>query len=150
MASPAREVWGDLATTASVEASLVFRSLDPDARADLLKVARAVTWEAGEVVSPEGDDQQLLLVLDGAGSVRVGSSSGPVELAHLERGGFHGAGALLGSGRAWSLVARTELTAVVFPLPVVALLLENFPKAKKLLEALGAAREKEAAEKLGG
>ena len=149
MASPARAVWGDLATTAFVEASLVFRALDPETRADLLKVAQAVTWEAGEVVSPEGDDV-LLLVTDGAATVRVGTPAGPVEVAHLERGGFHGSGALLGSPYAWSLVARTELEAVTFPLPVVAALLEKFPKAKKLLEALRTAREKEAAERLGG
>jgi CRP-like cAMP-binding protein len=149
MASPPREVWGDLATTAFVEASLLFRSLDPDARADLLKLATQITWEAGEVASPEGDDA-FLLVLDGAAAVRVGTPAGPVEVGHLERGGFHGSGALLGSSRAWSLAARTELTAVAFPAPVVGAMLERFPKAKKLLEALTAAREKEAAERLGG
>jgi CRP-like cAMP-binding protein len=148
MASPAREVWGDLATSAFVEGSLLFKSLDAEAREDLLKLAQVVTWQAGELVSAEGDEA-FLLVLDGAGSVRAGTPGGPVEVCHLERGGFHGAGGLLGSPRGWSLEARTELTAVTFPLPMIAALLERYPKVKKLLEMVQGAREKEAAEKLG-
>jgi CRP-like cAMP-binding protein len=148
MASPAREVWGDLATSAFVEGSLLFRSLDAEARSDLVKLARAVTWQSGEVVSAEGDEA-FTLVLDGVGSVRVGTPGGAVEVGHLERGGFHGAAGLLGSTRAWTLVARTELSAVTFPLPMIAALIERYPKVKKLLEAVQAVREKEAAEKLG-
>jgi CRP-like cAMP-binding protein len=149
MASPAREVWGDLATSAFVEASLLFKSLDAEARSDLVKLARAITWQAGEVVSAEGDET-FTLVLDGVGSVRVGSPDGAVEVAHLDRGGYHGGAALVGSTRAWSLVALTDLSGVVFPLPMIAALLERYPKVKKLLEVVQAAREKEAAEKLGG
>jgi CRP-like cAMP-binding protein len=149
MASPAREVWGDLATSAFVEGSLLFKSLDAEARSDLLKLAQLVTWQAGEVVSA-GGDESFLLVLDGVASVRAGTPGGPAEVCHLERGGFHGAAALLGSPHSWSLAARTELSAVTFPLPMIAALLERYPKVKKLLEAVQGAREKEAAEKLGG
>jgi CRP-like cAMP-binding protein len=71
-------------------------------------------------------------------------------LAPLERGGFFGGHRVLGGApRAWSLQARTDVTAVLFPAPVVAALAEGAPRMKKLLEAVQAAREKEAAERLG-
>jgi len=149
MASAPQEVWGDLATSAFVEASLLFRSLDPEARTDLLRLARVATWQAGELVSEEGGDD-FVLVVDGAAAVRVGTPGGPVEVGHLERGGFFGAEHVLGSRRGWSLAARTEVTAVVFPLGMITALDERFPKVKRLLEAVLAAREKEAAEKAGG
>jgi CRP-like cAMP-binding protein len=148
MASAPREVWGDLATSAFVEASLLFRSLDPEARQDLLRVAQVSTWQAGELVSDVGGDD-FVLVVDGAAAVRVGSAGGPVEVGHVERGGFFGAEHLLGSARGWSLEARTEVTAVVFPLGMITALDARFPKVRRLLEVVLAAREKEATERAG-
>jgi hypothetical protein len=40
MASEAREVWGDLAASAFVQENHLFRSLDEEARRDLVKLAR--------------------------------------------------------------------------------------------------------------
>lgn len=140
MASAPREVFGDLATTAFVESSLLFKSLEPDARRDLLQLALRCSWAPGEVASPEGDDG-FLLVLEGTGVASVGGAEASV----LERGAFFGEGRVLGTGRPAALVARTELSAVVFPAPVVGALAERYPKMKKLLEAVSAAREKEAA-----
>jgi signal-transduction protein with cAMP-binding, CBS, and nucleotidyltransferase domain len=146
MTSAPREVWGDLATTAFVESSHLFKSLDETARADLLKLARLVAFAPGETISPEGDDG-FYLVVEGSASVRAGGT----DVATVERGVFFEASRVLaGSARAWSLVARSEATAVLFPAPVIAALAERFPRMKKLLEAVAAAREKEAAAKLGG
>jgi CRP-like cAMP-binding protein len=140
MASPPRELWGDLAATAFVEASLLFRSLDAEARRDLLQLAQQVSYAPGETASAEGDEA-FLLVLDGSASARAGD----VEVAHLDRGATFGEGRVLGAGRALSLVARTDLAVVSFPAPMIAALAERFPKVKKLLEAVLAAREREAA-----
>jgi CRP-like cAMP-binding protein len=146
MPGAAQEVWGDLVTTAFVDSSLLFRALAPDARGDLVKLASRQTWAAGEVVSGPADDS-LVLVVDGTAEA-LGDGGAP--LAPLERGGFFGAHRVLGGEpRSWSLVARTDVTAVVFPAPVVAALAEATPRMKKLLEAVQAAREKEAAERLG-
>jgi signal-transduction protein with cAMP-binding, CBS, and nucleotidyltransferase domain len=146
MPGAAREVWGDLATTAFVEASLLFRPLAAEARQDLLKLATVQTFEAGETVSGPGDEA-LVLVVDGTAEA-LGEDGRA--LAPLERGGFFGAHRVLGGGaRGWSLAARTEVAAVLFPAPVVAALAEATPRMKKLLEAVQAAREKEAAERLG-
>jgi signal-transduction protein with cAMP-binding, CBS, and nucleotidyltransferase domain len=145
MPSAPTEVWGDLATTAFVEASVLFRSLDAEGRQDLLKLAHAATWGAGEPIS-SADDDGLVLVVDGR-AVVCGEAG--AELATLERGGFFGAHRVLPAApRAWSLAARTDVTAVVFPAPVVGALAERSPRMKKLLEAVLAAREREASEKL--
>jgi CRP-like cAMP-binding protein len=147
MASAPREVWGDLATTAFVEASHLFKSLEPDARRDLIRLARVASFAPGELVSGESDDA-FHLVVDGAASVVVATPKGPVEIARLERGAFFGEARVLGAGRRASLVAVDDVTAVAFPAPVIAAMSERFPKVRKLLEAVAAARERDAAHKV--
>lgn len=140
MTSAPREVWGDLAVTAFVESNPLFRSLDPDARRDLLQMAALVTCAPGEVVSAEVDETFVLLV-EGSAALLVGGD----EVTHLARGATFGEGRVLGTPRGAALLARTEVAAVVFPAPVIAALAERFPRMKKLLEAVLAARAKEAA-----
>jgi hypothetical protein len=55
---------------------------------------------------------------------------------------------VLRTGRAAALVARSEVSVVTFPAPVIAAIGERFPKVRKLLEAVHAARERDAAQKL--
>ena len=73
MASPPREVLGDLAATAFVESNPLFRSLDPEARRDLLQLAQLVDAGAGEVLSAE-TDEAFLLLLDGSASAQAGGA----------------------------------------------------------------------------
>jgi CRP-like cAMP-binding protein len=147
MASEPREVFGDLATTAFIESSVLFRSLEADARADLLQVGQLLTFSAGEVVSGEGDDG-FYIVRDGTAAVLANGLAEPVELYRLERGAFFGVGRALGARRLAWLEACSEVTVVTFPAPVVGALAERFPKVKKLLQAVKAARDKEAASRL--
>jgi CRP-like cAMP-binding protein len=149
MASAPREVFGDLATTAFVAASHLFKSLDDEARRDLLQLARLVAFSAGETVSAESDEGFYLLV-DGSASASAPGAAGPVEIAQLERGAFFGEGRVLGGARPASLVARTDVSVVAFPGPMIGVMAERFPKVRKLLEAVHAAREKDAAARLGG
>lgn len=147
MASEPREAFGDLATTAFVEASILFRSLDDAARQDLLQVGQSQDFTADEVVSTEGDDRFFIL-RDGAASALVDRPSGPVEVYRLERGALFGVGRALGRPRGASLRALTDVSVVFFPAPVIAALAARFPKVKKLLEAVQVARDKEAAARL--
>lgn len=147
MASAPREVWGDLATTAFVEASHLFKSLDPGARRDLLQLARVVTFAPGELVSGEQDDA-FCLVLEGSGAVLAASAGGAVEVTRLERGAFFGEVRVLGTGRPTSLAALSDVTVISFPAPVIAAMCERFPKVRKLLEVVLAARERSAAQKV--
>jgi CRP-like cAMP-binding protein len=144
MASAPSEVWGDLATTAFVESSPLFKGLDPETRSDVLQLARLVAYAPGELVSAEGDDTFLLMV-EGAAAAQVDG----VEIALLERGATFGEGRVLGGGRAALLVARTDVKVVAFPAPVIAAVAERSPKMKKLMEAVLAAREREASARLG-
>jgi CRP-like cAMP-binding protein len=138
MASAPAEVFGDLAITAFVESSLLFKSLDPEARRDLLQLAQRISWAPGEVASAEGEDG-FLLVVDGTAVAVIGGADASV----LERGAFFGEGRVLGLGRPTALAARTEATLVAFPAPMIAAMAERFPRMKKLLEAVHAAREKD-------
>ncbi len=147
MTSAPQEVWGDLATTAFVESSHLFRSLDAEVRRDLLQVARLASFAPGEAISPDGDDG-FYMVRDGTAAVLAGAAGGPVEIALLERGAFFGEARVLGGGRAAVLVARSQVSAVAFPAPVIAAIAGRFPKVRKLLEAVQAARERGAAAKL--
>jgi CRP-like cAMP-binding protein len=147
MASEPREAFGDLATTAFVEASILFRSLDEGARLDLLQVGQIQSFSADEIVSPEHDDR-FFIMRDGSAAVIADSPSGPLELYRLERGALFGVGRALGRPRIAWLQALSDVTVVSFPAPVVAVLAERFPKVKKLLEAVQGARDKEAAGRL--
>jgi CRP-like cAMP-binding protein len=148
MASAPREAWGDLATTAFVDASILFRSLDPDARRDLLQLAQVVSYGPGELVSAE-TDEGFYLVRDGSAAVVVAAAEGPVEITRLERGALFGEGRVLGGGRPAALTAVSEVTVVAFPATVVGAMAARFPRVHKLLEAVQSAREKEAAARLG-
>src|SRR5574341_2522943 len=127
MASEPPAVQGDLATTAFVEASHLFKSLDPDARRDLLELARVQRFEPGEVVCAASDDA-FLLVYEGSATLWGARGETPVELATLERGAFHGEGRVLGGGVLAALVARTDAVVISFPSPVVGAMAERYPR----------------------
>ncbi|MGC3998957.1 MAG: cyclic nucleotide-binding domain-containing protein [Anaeromyxobacter sp.] len=140
MASAPREVWGDLATSAFVESSLLFRSLDPEARRDVVQIAQVIAYEPGETIS-SGEDDSFLLLLEGKAAVLVDGT----EVAQLERGATFGEGRVLGHGRHPALVARTDVQVVAFPAPILSAIAARFPKVHKLLEAVLAARERDTA-----
>jgi len=150
MSSAPRAVWGDLAATAFVESNVLFRSLDPEARRDLLQLATQEEYEAGQLVAADADDERVYLVRDGTAAVLLDKGGAAVEVAHLERGAFFGEGRVLGNPVPGALVARTDLSVVTFPASVLGAVAERFPKVRKLLEAVKAAREKDAAHRLGG
>ncbi len=149
MASAPRPVWGDIATSAFVESSHLFKSADEDARRDLLQLAKVVELAPGELLpSPAESGDAVYLVRDGSAAVLVPGKGGTVEIARLEHGAFFGEGRVLGGGRPASLAAVTDLTVVAFPAPVIAAIAERFPKVTKLLETVHAARERDATERL--
>ncbi len=150
MTSTTREVWGDLAATAFVEANVLFRSLDPEARRDLLQLATQEEYEAGQLIAADAEDERVYLIKEGSAAVLLDRAGAAVEVACLERGAFFGEGRVLGSPVAGALVARTDVSVVTFPAPVVGAMADRFPKVRKLLEAVKAAREKDAAQRLGG
>jgi len=150
MSGEPREVWGDLAATAFVESNALFRSLDPEARRDLAQVAHLEDYQPGELIAADGEDERVYLVRDGQAAVLLARDGGPaVEVAVLERNAVFGEGRGLGGAVPGALVARTEVTVVTLPAAVLKALAERFPKVLRLLEAVRAARLKDAAQRLG-
>ncbi|HEU4385196.1 MAG TPA: cyclic nucleotide-binding domain-containing protein [Anaeromyxobacteraceae bacterium] len=151
MASEAREVWGDLAASAFVEENHLFRSLDDEARRDLVKLSRHQTFSPGERVIAFGQaGEEFFLVRDGLARVTVPRGGGAVELGTLEKGAFFGEFHLLtGDPHTADVSAVTELEVVRFPEPMILALCQRFPKMKKLLESVMAARQRANAERLG-
>jgi CRP-like cAMP-binding protein len=149
MASPPRDLLGDLPTVAFCEANVLVKALDPEARHDLLAVGEVQDYEAGELIAADAGDERIYLVREGRTAVLLERDGKAVEVAVLERGAFFGEGRVLGDPVAGALVARTEATVLAFPAPVLGALAERFPRVKKLLESIRAARQKDAAQKLG-
>jgi CRP-like cAMP-binding protein len=149
MPTEPREVWGDLATTAFVQSLVLFKSLDAEALEDLLRLATEATFQPGEVMADDPADERAWVIMDGRAAVLMPADGGEVEVGHLERGGLFGEGRVLGAPLAARLVAATEVSAVALPAPVLAALADRFPRLRKLLEAVQAARQKDAAARLG-
>jgi CRP-like cAMP-binding protein len=144
MPSEPRGVWGDLAATAFVESSPLFRSLDDEARQDLLHVAEQLTFLPGEDVVREGEPgDDMFMVREGQAAVsRAAGVAG--QLALLDRGAVFGEFVAMGAPvRTATVRARTELEVIRFPGAVVVALAARFPKVGRLLEHLRAARERE-------
>ena len=146
MASAPQEVFGDLATSAFVESSLLFKGLEPEAREDLLRVAQRVRFGAGETISGPSDDG-FYLVLEGSAAIVAERGGAPAEIAALGRGAFFGVFRALGGSRPWALVARTDSVVVAIPAPVVGALAARSPRMQKLLETVLAARDREVGER---
>jgi signal-transduction protein with cAMP-binding, CBS, and nucleotidyltransferase domain len=149
MPSAPREIWGDLAATAFVEANVLFRLLDDEARRDLLQLAQVEDYQPGELIAADAQDERLYLVRDGTATVLLSRGGVAVEVGSLERNAIYGEGRVLGAPLPGALVARTPVSVVTFPAPVMAAMVERFPRIRRMLEAVRAARQKEAADKLG-
>jgi GNAT superfamily N-acetyltransferase len=105
-------VWGDLAASAFVQGNLLFRSLDEEARRDLVKLSVYQTFAPGERVIERGQaGEEFFLVRDGLASVTVVRDGRAVELGTLEQGAFFGEIRLLtGAPHGADVSAVTELT----------------------------------------
>jgi CRP-like cAMP-binding protein len=140
-------VWGDLATSTFVDSSPLFRSLDAEAREDLLKVAEHLVYQPGEVVVRQGEPgDDMFLVREGSAAVSVDAPAdgGEREVAYLDRGAIFGEFVAMGAPvRLATVRARTALDVIRFPGPVVAALAGRFPKVGRLLEALRSARQRD-------
>lgn len=147
MPADPREVWGDLATSAFIEASILFKSLDEAAREDLLKLARRQAFAPGEPVAGGGavGGDDLFLVQSGTAAFTIERAGQRIQVGTLARGAYFGEAPALGEAApSLAVVAVSDLDVVRFPAPIVAVLAERFPRLRKLLEALREAHRREA------
>ena len=81
---------------------------------------------------------------DGIADVSSSRNGRAVELGVLEKGAFFGEFRLIsGVPHVATVTARTEMTVVRFPAPMISALAGRHPKVRKLLEAVKSGREKE-------
>jgi CRP-like cAMP-binding protein len=135
-------VWGDLATSAFVQNSHLFKSLDDAGRRKVCMSGKVVHFHPGEVIVREGDPgDSFFLVKNGAVRVVTARDDQDIELATLGRGAFFGEVAVLtGMLRTATVIAEGDVEAIRFDKPDIEQVLEAYPRVKKLLEAVMAGR----------
>ena len=140
---------GDAAWYQAVADSYLFRSLDAQERALLLRVGAEIAVDAGEVILHQGEEcDAFFFILDGTVKVSTSKGTDVIPLAELERGSLLGEVATLTGGtRTATAVALTQTRLVRFPAKAIHAVLENNPKIKKLIEKVVARRAEDTIEK---
>lgn len=136
---------------AVVHGSHLFRSLDVDARRELVDRGHVMLFPSGQVILQEGDPGEGFYLVD-SGVVEVntvGPTGVPVALATLQRGGFFGEVAMLtGMPRTATVTALTDVCVVRFDKQDIDEVLDRNPGARRLLEAMIAGRARDTMEKV--
>lgn len=147
--SPGQSIWGDLASTAVIENSYLFKSLDDESRRQLARSAQLFRFGLDEPIVSEGEPGDHVFIVR-RGVVVVGThdhDSGTFrELNTLRHGGVFGeVSCLTGMPRTATVVARDPQTEVIgIAKADIDALLNQFPKVRTILEALlkGRARDR--------
>ncbi len=136
---------------AVVRGSHLFRSLDEQARRELVDRGHVMLFPSGQVILQEGEPGEDFYLVD-SGVVEVtttGPTGTPVALATLQRGGFFGEVAMLtGLPRTATVNALTDVCVVRFDKQDIDDVLDRNPDARRLLEALIAGRARDTVEKV--
>lgn len=135
-----------------VAKSHLFKSLDEQARKDLLESAFLMQYDPGEMLLREGDPgEAMFLVMEGTVRVHTHSPQGEIQLAELGRGACVGeVSVLTGSPRTATVDAVTAVTCAVLARHRVQRVLDQHPRVRTLLEALVEGRARQTVERLLG
>ena len=133
-----------------IESSHLFKSLDEEGRRRVLESGQLETFAAGTVILREGAEGDAFYLLKG-GTVWVSTRRGTqdVRLATLSRGAFFGEVAVLsGRPRTATVTAAEPVEAIRFEKARIDEILAQYPKVRKLLEAVVLGRARDTIEKL--
>jgi len=135
---------------ATIEGSFLFRSLEDDARHDLVDRGVLMVFPAGREILQEGSDGDDFYLVDrGVVEVTTAVGESQVALGTLQRGGFFGEVAMLtGRARTATVRALTDVTLVRFDKRDIDEVLDRAPAARRLIEARVEGRARSAAEKI--
>jgi CRP-like cAMP-binding protein len=133
-----------------ITGSHLFKSLDEEGRARLMKGATSVTFDTGQVVVREGDPgEALYLIRQGVVDVHTMREGQRFHLATLGPGACFGEVALLsGRPRTATVVAKEPCTLLCFYRSQIDEILVAYPKVRKLLESVVMGRAKDTIEKI--
>lgn len=133
-----------------IESSHLFKSLDGPGRESVLASGELVRFDAGTVILFEGEQGDSFYLLK-KGSVWVSTRRGgkDVRLATLTRGAFFGEVAVLsGQPRTATVTAAEPVEAIRFDKDKIDEILAQYPKVRRLLEAVVLGRARDTIEKL--
>ena len=135
-----------------VAGNLLFLTLDAEARARVLGLAKAKRFHRGETLIQEGSpDQDVYLLRQGKVEVQTMQEGFIIELSELEPGAVFGEVARVTQGRRTAtVVAKGEVEVLVFPGPELVDELRRHPTASKLLDHITIHRIREKKEKTFG
>ena len=135
-----------------VAGNLLFLSLDAEARARVLGLAKAKRFHRGETLIQEGSpDQDVYLLRQGKVEVQTMQEGFIIELSELEPGAVFGEVARVTQGRRTAtVVAKGEVEVLVFSGPELVDELRRHPTASKLLDHITIHRIREKKEKTFG
>jgi CRP-like cAMP-binding protein len=138
------------ASLAAIATSHLFKSLDPEARQQLLEESTAARFTDGQIIVREGDQGEALYIVK-EGSVRVTTmrNGQQLELATLSRGACIGEVSLLsGRPRTATVVAVGDCTLLRFSGQAIEAVLAGHPRIRKLLESIVYGRARDTIEKI--
>ncbi len=134
-----------------VTGSFLFRSLDEAGRRELVDQGVLMFFPAGKEILREGESGSDFYLVDrGVVEVTTLAPNGvPVVLSTLQRGAFFGEVAMLtGMPRTATVSALTDASAVRFDKGDIDQVLDRYPAARRLLQAMIKGRAKDTAEKM--
>lgn len=141
---------GDL--EAIVASSHLFKSLDQEGRERLIGSGYVLRFEAGDEIIRQGDvGSAMYLVMHGKVRVETAGVRGAVQLAELGHGACIGeVSVLTGSERTATVVAIEPVQVVAFESHRIQRVIDDYPRVRKLLEAMIEGRARDAVEKIIG
>ena len=133
---------GDLPTSAFVQNSYLFKSLDADGCKMLIDNAYLGSFAEDEVIIREGDDgDAFYLIKSGSVEISVEKDSKKVVLSSLKRGAFFGeVSVLTENSRTATVTAEEDCELVVFNRKNIQGVLQKYPRVKAILHAILIAR----------
>lgn len=134
-----------------VSGSFLFRSLDEDARRELVERGVVMVFPAGKAILHEGaPGTEFYLVDRGIVEVTTRTPAGAhVALSTLQRGAFFGEVAMItGMPRTATVTALTDASVVRFDKADIERVLDRDPGARRLLQTMVEGRAKDTFEKI--
>jgi CRP-like cAMP-binding protein len=136
--------------TEVVVSSHLFKSLDDAGRERLLTSGYVCSFDPDSMIIEQGTEGDLMfLVLDGKVRIDAMVSGGTLQLAELGRGACIGEVSVVGGGpRTATVRAASAVSCVAFPRHRIQEILDDYPKVRKVLQALVEGRARDTIEKI--
>lgn len=137
-------------TAALVDSSHLFKSLDEAGRARLVEAGYVITCPPDtEIIHQGATNATMYVVMSGQVRVQTTNERGALQLAKLGRGGCVGeVSVVTGQPATATVVAETEVQLLAFAEPRIARVVEDYPRVRKLLEAMIVGRARDTVEKI--